>query len=177
MGVNDSVGVTQEGDHGAEILAHFSTVQLGASCQVDSKFLLGLDPTVLSGDAALPHTDAKVVTLAHFPSSDLRGGDTFLIYTKAICWPRLAPKGRHPPSARRAAASFQGEEAVGLVLLGQVTYEHDRGLPEGGPGTLGVLQALAEEREGTVSMGVHLDKEKPESAGPSEGLPIHPSQR
>lgn len=124
--------------------------------EVNSKLLLGLDPTVLRGDAALLRTDAKVVTLAHFPSSDLRGGDTFLIYTKAVCWPRLAPKGRHPPSARRAAASFQGEEAVGLVLLGQVTYEHDRGLPEGGPGTLGVLQALAEECEGTVSMGVHL---------------------
>lgn len=96
------------------------------------------------------------MTSVHFPSSDLRRRETLLIYIKAVCWPSLASKGRHPPWARRATASFQGEEAAELGLPGQVTYEHDRGLPQGGPRTLGILQALAEEREGAVSMGVHL---------------------
>ena len=70
-------------------------------------------------------TDAKVMTLVHFPSSDLRRRETLLIYIKAVCWPSLASKGRHPPWARRATASFQGEEVAGLGLPGQVTYEHD----------------------------------------------------
>lgn len=46
-------------------------------------------------------------------------------------------------------------------MPGQVTHEHDRELPEGRPGTLGELQALAEECEGVVSVGVHLRQREP----------------
>lgn len=93
--------------------------------------MLHLDLAVLGagggiGEAVvLLPTDAKVMTLVHFPSSDLRRRETLLIYIKAVCWPSLASKGRHPPWARRATASFQGEEVAGLGLPGQVTYEHD----------------------------------------------------
>lgn len=46
---------------------------------------------------------------------------------------------------------------AGLVMPEQVTYEDDRGLPEGGPWVLGKLQALAKESEDVVSVRVHLE--------------------
>lgn len=49
MGVNDSGRVTQKGDHGAEILAHFSTVQLGASCHGQQQAPAGPGATLYSG--------------------------------------------------------------------------------------------------------------------------------
>lgn len=109
--------------------------------------------------------------MAHFPGTDLRGEKTFLICTMTICWPTLKPKegcqkGRQlPPKAWK-----QTEDGAEPQEPGQVTYEQDRGLPEGGPGILGVLQALAEKYGGAVSVGIHLGQENPESAEPSHRL-------
>lgn len=56
---------------------------------------------------------------------------------------------------------------AGLVMPQQITYEDDRGLPEGSPRILGILQALAEESEDAVSVRVHLKRrETPKVLGP-----------
>lgn len=70
VGVSDLVGVTQKGDHGAEILVHFSTVQLSASChdQWQAGTCWAWAHPVLRGNAAvLLHVGAKVVTCTRTP--------------------------------------------------------------------------------------------------------------
>lgn len=96
----------------------------------------------------------------HIPATDLRGEKTSLTCTMTICWPTRKPKGSTHPGAKRAGDCAEPQEP------GQVTYEHDRGLAEGGPGILGVLQALAEKCEGAVSVGVHLGKRTPRALSP-----------
>jgi hypothetical protein len=57
---------------------------------------------------------------------------------------------------------------TGFVMPEQITYEDDRGLPEGSPWILGILQALVEESEDVVSVRAHLkQRENPQCAGPT----------
>lgn len=172
MGVNHSVGVTQEGGHVTEIaLCHSAP-----PAAVSGRLLLGLDPCHRPGGAGQHFCCIQLPRLC--PAQGLRAKSSLWPTSQAMILEegRLSdlyhghllaepsPRGRHPPSAGRAGSFLpRGGNTLEsrqpwhrACCARQVTYEHDGGLPQGGPGAPGILQALAEEHEGAVSVGTHL---------------------